>query len=144
MEIQDFNCRITANVTAEEAMEAISHVSDWWAKDFTGNANKLNDEFTVKFGETFVTFKITEIIPNTKVVWTVTNCYLHWLNDKREWTGTKVIFELTTENSQTIINFTHQGLLPRVECYNDCVKGWTGYITGSLLKLLTDGVGQPA
>ena len=144
MKNQNFNCSITANVSAEEAIEAISHVSEWWAKDFTGSAEKLGDEFTVKFGETFVTFKVTEFIPNTKVVWTVTDCYLHWLEDKTEWAGTKVIFELSTENDQTTINFTHEGLLPEVECYDMCVKGWMQYIPGSLLKLMTECVGQPS
>jgi hypothetical protein len=144
MKNQDFNCSITANVSAEEAMEAISQVSVWWAKNFTGSAEKLNDEFTVTFGDTFVSFKVTELVPEAKVVWTATDCYLPWLNDKTEWTGTKVIFELSTENGETTIHFTHQGLLPEVECYDMCVKGWTQYIPGSLLALLKEGVGQPS
>jgi len=144
MKNKDFTCSITANVTAEEATEAISQVWVWWAKDFTGRAEKLDDEFTVRFGETFVTFNITELVPNTRVVWTATDCYLPWLNDKTEWTGTKLIFGISTENDQTTINFRHQGLVPDVECYDMCVKGWTQYIPGSLLKLLRDGVGQPS
>lgn len=144
MKKQDFNCSITANVNAEEAMMAISHVYDWWTKDFTGSAEKLNDEFTIRFGETFVKIKITGFIPETKVVWTVTDCYLHWLKDKTEWKDTKIIFDITTKNNQTTIHFTHQGLLPEVECYDMCVKGWTQYIPGSLLKLMKEGVGQPS
>jgi hypothetical protein len=144
MKNQDFNCSITANVTADEAMEAISQVSVWWAKDFTGSAEKLNDEFTVRFGETFVTFKISEFIPDSKVVWTATDCYLPWLKDVTEWTGTKVIFEISTENNQTTINFTHQGLVPQAECYDQCVKGWTEHIASSLQNLLNTGIGQPA
>ena len=144
MKKQDFNCSITAEVTAEEAVEAISRVSEWWAADFEGSSQKLGDIFTVRFGETFVTFRITEFIPGTKVVWSVEDCYLHWLKDKTEWTDTNVIFELSTENGSTTINFTHQGLIPAVECYSDCVKGWTEYIPGSLLKLLTVGEGQPS
>ena len=144
MKNQDFNCSITANVTAKEAMEAISHVYDWWTKDFTGSAEKLNDKFTIRFGETFVNLKITEFIPDSKIVWTVTDCYLHWLKDKTEWKETKIIFEIATVNNQTTIHFTHHGLLPQVECYDMCVKGWTQYISGSLLKLMKEGVGQPS
>ena len=144
MKNQDFNCSITANVNADEAMEAISQVSVWWAKDFTGSAQNLGDVFTVRFGDTFVTFEITEFLPGIKIVWTATDCYLPWLNDKTEWTGTKVIFDISTKNNQTTINFTHQGLVPQVECYDMCVKGWTEYVPGSLLKLLSEGVGQPS
>jgi hypothetical protein len=144
MKTQDFNCSITANVTAEEAMEAISQVWIWWAKDFTGCAEKLNDQFTVRFGTTFVDFKITELIPGAKVVWTVTDCYLPFQHDKTEWTGTKAVFEIIAKNEGVTINFTHVGLVPEVECYESCTKGWTKYIPGSLQKLLTEGVGQPA
>lgn len=145
MNTQHFNCSITANVTAEEAMDAISRLADWWKKDFIGSTKNLHDEFTVHFGETtFVTFKTTELVPGAKIVWTVTDCYLSWLNDKTEWTGTKVIFEVSSGNGETTIHFTHLGLVPEVECYDMCVKGWTQYIPGSLQKLLTEGVGQPS
>ena len=144
MENKDFTCSITANVTAKQAADAISQVSAWWAKNTEGHSAELEDVFTVRFGETFVTFKITEFIPDTKIVWTVIDNYLPWLNNKTEWADTKVIFEISaTENNQTSIHFTHQGLTPQVECYNDCFAGWTGHITGSLLNLLTTGKGQP-
>ena len=144
MKTEDFNCRITANVRAEQAMQAISHVQLWWAKDFAGSAEKAGDVFKVKFGETFVDFKITEFVRDARIVWTVTDCYLPWQNDKTEWTGTNVIFEIATNGGESTINFTHQGLVPEVECYEMCIKGWTGYVTGSLLNLLTTGVGQPS
>lgn len=143
MEQQNFHCSFTTNVSAQEAINGISLVDEWWAKDFEGSSQNLDDVFTVRFGETFVTFKITELIPNTKAVWTVTNCYLPWINNKTEWTGTKVVFEISTENDATKIDFTHVGLIPKTECYNDCIKGWTEHVPGSLFKLLNEGKGQP-
>ncbi len=53
-------------------------------------------------------------------------------------------FEITTKGNSTQIDFTHIGLVPEVECYNDCVKGWNQYVKDSLLKLITEGKGQPA
>ena len=144
MKEQDFTCSITANVTAQAAANAINQVSAWWAKTVEGNPQKQDDVFTVKFGETWVTFKITELIPAERIVWTVTDCYLPWLEDKTEWKGTKTIFQISTTGNLTAINFIHHGLTPQVECYDQCVKGWTGHITGSLLNLLNTGVGQPA
>lgn len=145
MKNQDFTCSITADVTADEAMFAISQIQDWWKKDFVGTAEKLNDEFTVRFSdESFVNFTITEFVPNAKVVWTVTDCFLPWFADKTEWTGTRIIFGLATTGDSTTINFTHQGLAPQVECYDMCAAGWTGHITTSLQKLLAEGMGQPA
>jgi hypothetical protein len=143
MKSEDFHCSITANVTAKQAVDAISNVSAWWAKNLEGSSQKLNDVFTVRFGTTWVTFKITEFIPDTKIAWSVTDCYLPWLDDKTEWTGTKVVFEISTKNNTTVIHFTHEGLVPEVECYDNCVKGWTGHVTGSLQNLLNTGKGEP-
>jgi hypothetical protein len=143
MKNQDFKCSITANVTAKHAVDEISKVSAWWGKTVEGSSQKLNDVFTVRFGTTWVTFKITEFTADSKIVWTVTDCYLPWLEDKTEWNGTKVMFEISSKDGITTINFTHQGLVPEVECYDNCVKGWTGHVTGSLQNLLNTGIGQP-
>ena len=45
--------------------------------------------------------------------------------------------------SGIFFNFTHIGLVPQAECYQNCVKGWDRYFNGSLLNLLTTGKGQP-
>jgi hypothetical protein len=37
----------------------------------------------------------------------------------------------------------HIGLVPEIECYTSCVKGWDQYVKGSLFKLLTEGKGLP-
>lgn len=140
---QDFTCTITANVSPREAAEKIGRVSEWWAKHTEGSTSALNDQFTVRFGDTFVTFKITEAIPDKRITWHVTDCYLHWQNDKTEWNDTDVIFDLVPVGKDTRINFRHRGLVPEVECYNMCVEGWTGHVTKSLLNFLNDGKGQP-
>jgi hypothetical protein len=54
MEKKDFNIIFTVNAATGETMKKISEVNLWWAKNFSGSAEKLNDKFTVRFGETFV------------------------------------------------------------------------------------------
>lgn len=143
METKDFHKAIKVNASAAEAMKRISQVNRWWAKNFSGKAEKLNDKFTVRFGETFVDFQISEILPNQKIVWKVIDCNLHWINNKKEWNGTEVIFEVSEEKKSTQIDFTHVGLVPGVECYDDCETGWNGHITGSLVKFINEGKGMP-
>lgn len=143
MHAQAYTCSITVPVPVAEAFAAIGRVSDWWAKVFEGRAEKLGDVFTVRFGETYVTFRITEMIPGQKIIWHVTDCYLPWLKDKTEWTGTEAIWNLATAPGGTRIDFTHKGLAPDVECYNVCVKGWDEHIKRSLHQLLATGKGSP-
>jgi hypothetical protein len=139
----NFHRTISVNVSPKEAIEKINQVDKWWAKKVKGKAEKLNDAFTVDFGSTFVDFTISELVPNKKVVWKVTDCNLDWITNKKEWNGTEVVFEISEKNNATQIDFTHVGLVPGVECYSDCEAGWTGHVTGSLVKFMNEGVGMP-
>jgi len=143
MEKKNFHRSITVNASAEEAMKKINQVNEWWAKKVKGKTEKLNDKFTVDFGETFVDFQISELVPSKKVVWKVTDCNLHWIKNKKEWNGTEVVFEISETKKTTQIDFTHIGLVPGVECYEDCELGWNGHITKSLVKLINEGKGMP-
>jgi hypothetical protein len=143
MENKNYHTTIMVNASAEEAMKKISQINLWWRKDFLDKAEKLNDTFTVPFGEpSFVDFVISEFVPDKKVVWKVTDCYLPWFQDKKEWNNTEVVFELLEENDKTKIDFTHVGLVPEAECYNVCEKGWNGHIN-TLVKFINEGKGLP-
>lgn len=143
MEQKNYHNSIVAAVTPAAAFAGIADVGGWWAKSFKGRATTPGDKFTVQFGDTRVDFEITDVIPEKKAVWTVTDCYLPWLNNKTEWTGTNVAWDISSNADATQIDMTHVGLFPGVECYEACEKGWNGHITGSLQNLLTTGIGQP-
>ena len=137
-----FNCSISANISAAEAIKKISNVTDWWGIGFSGNAQKQGDEFVVKMGgESFFNFTVAELIPGKKIVWLITDCNMPWYIDKKEWANTKIIFDLSENNGRTTLNFTHEGLTPEVECYKDCEPGWTHWIKTSLVSYLTTGKG---
>lgn len=143
MNTQHYNHLIEVKIPKDKAFKGISQVSAWWATDFEGDADELNDKFTVRFGLTFVDFTISEIIKGQKVVWLVTDCNLEWLKDKKEWKNTKVVWDVTTDGHSTRINMTHIGLIPTIECYKTCEKGWNTHIGESLYKFLTNGKGMP-
>ena len=150
MTISDFTITLSVDKTAKEAFDAINNVRGWWTEDMEGSSQKLNDEFTVRFFDDIhvSTQKLVEVIPDKKVVWLVTKSNLNFLEDKNEWTDTKISFEIASQNNgsdsnQTQVHFTHIGLVPEVECYKDCTSGWNRYITGSLLPLLKKGKGYP-
>jgi Activator of Hsp90 ATPase homolog 1-like protein len=144
MKKQDYAISLTVDATAREAYNNINSVTKWWTEHLKGSSKKLNDEFTVRFGEVHVsTQKLVELVPDKKIVWLVTESKLNFIKDKQEWTGTKISFEIVKHDNKTQIIFTHFGLVPEVECYKDCTKGWDYYIKGSLFKLLTEGKGTP-
>lgn len=138
---KDYHKTIIVNASPRDTAQKISQIHLWWKNDFVGTAEKLDDKFTIPFSESsFVDFVISEYISNKKIVWKVTDCYLPWFQNKKEWNDTEVVFELSGENKKTTIDFTHIGLVPEVECYAICEKGWNGHID-NLARLINEGVG---
>jgi len=80
-------------------------------------------------------------VPGKKIVWLTTDCYLEVFKDKEQWKGTKIVWGISPEKNSTQITMTHIGLVPGIECFEDCEKGWNFYIKESLFKLLTEGKG---
>ncbi|HEY8969558.1 MAG TPA: SRPBCC domain-containing protein [Puia sp.] len=143
MQPKNYQCSIMADVTPQEAYEGIKDVRGWWAKKVEGRSEQRWDVFTTRFGATFVTFEIMEDIPGKKIVWDVRDCHLHWINDKKEWNGTRVVFEIEPVGDRTKVTMTHVGLSPGAECYNDCENGWNEHIGESLVNYLNHHVGMP-
>ena len=142
MENNDFNSSLSAKISAGEAIKKISNVPAWWGITFTGSAEKQNDKFTVKMGgDSFFHFTVTELIPGKRVAWLVTDCNMPWYSDKKEWANTRLIFDLNENDAVTAVNFRHEGLTPKNECYMDCERGWTHWIQTSLFSYLTNGKG---
>jgi hypothetical protein len=141
MEKQNYTTTITVSKTPEEVFNSINSVSNWWSKDFKGKSTKLNDEFIICHPDRhYSKHKLIEAISNKKVVWHVTDGKLSWLKkDKYEWTYTKIIFELTTEGDKTLLQFTHEGLVPGKECYAMCEQGWNMVIKERLFNFITIG-----
>ena len=140
MKKQDFTTTIVVDQTPRQVFDAINNPRAWWSGEFTGSTNKLNDEFTYRYKEFhFTKHKIVEMIPDQKVVWLTTDSKINFVEDKSEWTNTKIIFEITEQGNKTQLRFTHQGLVPEIECFNNCSNAWTQLIQQGLFSLITTG-----
>ena len=141
----DYNINITVNATPQEAFESINNVTGWWTENLVGSSQKLDDEFSVRFGDVhYSKQKLVEVIPGKSVVWLVTDSKLNFVKDQQEWNNTKIKFAIAEKDGKTQIQFTHVGLVPTIECYDGCSNAWGDYIKRSLYKLITEGKGVPA
>jgi len=143
MKTSDFTATLLVDQTPEEAFKSINNVSKWWSEDMEGSTAKLNDIFTVRFGEVFITSKVVELTPGKKIVWQVLDCNKPWLKNTKEWNDTQMSWEIASTDSKTQIRFTHLGLVSEIECFKVCSKAWSQYLQHSLLGLITTGKGQP-
>ena len=142
MAASNYTTTILVDNPAKEVFDAINNVSGWWQGEIEGNTHQLNDEFTYQMEDIhFSKQRLVEVVPNEKVVWLVTDSKLSFTKDKSEWTGTKIIFEISETNNKTQIRFTHLGLVPEIECFTDCSNGWGQLVQKSLYSLITTGKG---
>lgn len=139
---KDFTTSIVVDQSPSEVFEAISNVRGWWQGEIVGSTEKLNDEFTYQMGEFhFSKQKIVELIPNNKIVWLVMESKINFVADKNEWLNTTITFIITKVENKTKLTFTHQGLVPKIECYGGCSGAWGQLIEESLFSLITTGEG---
>ena len=143
-EYQDYSITFLMDNTPQEAFDAINDVRGWWSQAIEGDTNRFGAEFKYHYQDVHrCTFKITEFVPGNKVVWHILDNYFNFTEDKTEWTGTDIVFEIARKGDKTEVHFTHVGLVPAYECYDVCSNAWGSYITSSLRNLITTGKGQP-
>jgi hypothetical protein len=135
---------LTVYQTPEVAFAAINDVRGWWSGEIVGGTAKLGDEFTYRYKDIhYSKQRIIESIPGRRVAWLVLDSFLSFIEDKSEWNGTKITFEIAPKGDKTEVRFTHVGLVPAHECYGACSDAWGSYVTGSLRSLIATGKGQP-
>jgi len=144
MSSQDYTTSFTVSQTPKEAFDAINNVRGWWSGEVEGNTDKLGAEFTYRVPDAHRSKqKITELLPGKKVVWHVSDAQLGFVKDKSEWNGTDIVFAIAKISDKTEVRFTHKGLVPAYECYNDCSKAWGMLINRNLRNLISTGKPQP-
>jgi hypothetical protein len=138
----DFTTTFVVDQSPKQVFEAVKNVRGWWqgfySEQIAGKTGKLNDEFTFRAGDGAhsTTQKLVEIKPNEKLVWLVIKSSLTFLKESGEWTGTRLIFEITPKGNKTQVRFTHEGLVPSIECYDTCTSAWNMYIPEKLISLI--------
>src|SRR5450755_1429287 len=136
MNEQDFTTILTVDQTPEEAFDAINNVRGWWLGEIEGSTEKLGDEFTYRYGDVhYSRQRVVESIPGTKVAWRVLDSRLSFAEDKTEWNGTEITFDISAKGGATQVRFTHVGLVPRFECFDACSNAWGSLINSSLRSL---------
>ncbi len=145
----DYQNSMYVPATIADVYVAITQrIPEWWSQNFEGAALKKGDEFTVRFGATFKTMRITESTPNQRVEWTCIDQHIEAppgltpIKNTTEWVGTRIVWTLDQRSDGTTIRHRHIGLTPDVECWSICETGWDQTLK-SLHALLVTGEGRP-
>ena len=122
---------------------AICNVRAWWPGQIVGRAESVGDTFKHRFRDLHrCESAAKEPVPGQKVAWTVLDSYFSFTEDTAEWKGTDIVFEIARCCHETVLTFTHVGLVRECQCYRACADGWTFYIHESLRELIATGQGR--
>ncbi len=106
----NYSVEIEFTESPDDVFNHVIDVSKWWPEDFIGESLKLNTEFVFRTGQGhYSKNKVVEFVPNKKVVWLTTESRRK--ADHFDWTGTKMIFELTPRGDNTLLKFTYDGVV---------------------------------
>lgn len=145
MKTHDYSLAFTVDQTPAQAFAAINDVRSWWSGDVEGDTTQAGSEFSYTVpGIHYSKQKITESVPGKKVVWHVTDAKLDFVQDKQEWKGTDIVFDIVTAGGKTEVRFTHKGLGSSFECFENCSTAWGMLINGNLRRRIETGETQPS
>ena len=137
---KNYTTSFTVDQSPEAAFAAIIEPRAWWSGKFEGGAGKLGDVFTYRYMDIHYSKQhVTEVVPGKRIAWHVIEGTLNFVEDKTEWVGTTIAFDVARKGDKTEVVFTHVGLKPVVECYDTCSGAWTALIQGSLRQLIETG-----
>ena len=142
MENQDFSTTVVVKQSPAEVFKTLLNVRAWWSglydESFEGSSDQVGDEFSFRAGggAHYSKQKLVELVPGKQVKWLVTEANLNFVDNTDEWKGTTIEFDLAEKDDGTEITFTHHGLVPQFECYDDCAPAWQLYVHQQLVNAL--------
>ncbi len=142
---QSYSTEILISAKPDSVYKAITKDIDKWWTELSNQVIQIGDQLTVRFEKTTSwVMTVCEAFPNRSLVWMVVeaNHDLDELVEKDEWKGTTIKWEISENETGSMVTLTHQGLIPALECYEICHAGW-GYFLGSLKNYLETGKGSP-
>ena len=122
-----------------DALTSLEGLMGWWASSARGSGS-AGGRFKLGFAglDETMTMRVDVAEPTTDVAWT---CLEH--TGLRDWKGTKIVFNMADRGAdQTALSFRHIGLVPDLECYEQCHAGWQHFLA-SLRSFVERGRGNP-
>ena len=119
-----------------QALTDTKKLAGWWMSDTRGNGSKVGDVLEFRAGDFRQKFEVVELQPGRLV---------RWKNKEgpEEWAGTEVAFDLSADEKQCWVHFSHSGWRSDSGILPHCSTKWAVFML-SLKDFLEKGQGHPA
>ncbi len=136
----DIRHRVAISAPLERVYQAVATtegIADWWTRDGVRGESAVGSKIQFFFDnpEPSAVMEVTALDPAGQVHW---NC----VEGADEWVGTKLSFDLTHKDDETVVLFTHADWRNPTEFMAHCSARWA-YFLLSLKALVETGTGTP-
>jgi len=98
---KDHSITILVDKSPKEVFDGVNNVRGWWSGEITGNTDKVGEVWIYRYEDLHrSTQKVSEMIPDKRVVWHVTDSQLSSVKDKTEWNGTEIVFDISKKGAR--------------------------------------------
>jgi uncharacterized protein YndB with AHSA1/START domain len=139
--VPEIRHRVVMSAPLDRVYSAIATkdgLSAWWTRDGVRGDSKEGSKVEFYFGQPqpAAVMEVTRLDPNGQVRW---SC----VGGTDEWVGTKLSFELTPKDDETVVLFTHTDWRDPSDFMAHCSARWA-YFLLSLKSLVEIGKGTPS
>ena len=93
---QSFTTTFSVDRSPQEVFDAINDVRAWWSAEVEGPTDVEGETFTFRVKDLHRSqIRVSELVPGERVVWTVLENYMSFVEDQTEWVDTQIRFDLT-------------------------------------------------
>jgi uncharacterized protein YndB with AHSA1/START domain len=136
----DIRHRVAISAPLESVYEAVATkegLSQWWSRDGVRGDSSEGSKLQFFFGqpEPAAVMEVTRLSPDGHVSWIC-------IEGETEWVGTKLAFDLTRKDDETVVMFTHADWREPGEFMAHCSARWA-YFLLSLKSYKETGKGTP-
>jgi uncharacterized protein YndB with AHSA1/START domain len=136
----DIRHRVVISAPRNSVYDAVATkegISQWWTRDGVRGDSSEGSKVEFYFGspEPAAVMEVTRLDPERHVGWTC-------IEGADEWVGTKLSFEFSHKDDETVVLFSHSGWREPSEFMAHCSARWA-YFLLSLKSLTETGRGTP-
>ena len=107
-----------------EALTTLEGLAGWWTPAVSGSSGERG-QIVLAFDEQRLMMRVDSAVAPESVRWT---CTEH--TRFPEWRGTILAFDLRERGDDTtVLRFRHGGLVPDLQCFSVCRRGWDHYLS---------------